>query len=164
MQLNLNKGFAKRLQKRFDNYSLQVGILQDAAHKEAKPASDGTSTYAGGPVRKKGKPSRNTISDISSDMRERLGFNYLSEPFKKRSSDIIKFTNSFFLLVFGKKGAEKRTENLLQAIVRNPILRGDYGSNAAKTQKIKGFNRYMIDTGQLFKAIRAAVKGRGRGV
>ncbi len=164
MQLKLKDQFGKRLQKRFSNFDLKVGILQNDEHKSARPSADGLSSYAGGPVRKKGRSGSVTLDEVSSDFSERLGFNYLSEPFKKRTSDIIKFTDGFLKMVFGKKGQTRRVENLLQAIVRNPILRGDYGSNAQKTQKIKGFNRYGIDTGQLFKAIRAAVTGRGRGV
>ncbi len=35
------------------------------------------------------------------------------------------------------------------------MLRGDYGPNSELTRKIKGFDRYMIDTAQLFKAIKA---------
>jgi hypothetical protein len=53
-------------------------------------------------------------------------------------------------------------ETCLQAIVRNPILKGEYGRNSRLTQKIKGFNRYMIDTAQLFKNIKADVKVKGR--
>jgi hypothetical protein len=51
-------------------------------------------------------------------------------------------------------------ENLAQAIIRNPILRGDYGSNSALTRKIKGFDRFMFDTGQLFQSIKAKVLKR----
>jgi hypothetical protein len=47
--------------------------------------------------------------------------------------------------------------NAIQAIVRNPILRGDYGRNNLFTQKVKGFNRLMIDTGQFFNNIKARV-------
>jgi hypothetical protein len=95
---------------------------------------------------------------VSQSNRERLGFNYLTKPFEERTSDIIKFSNEFFKLAFGRS-QEKRVVNLLQAIVRNPILRGEYGGpNSALTKRIKGFNRPMIDTAQLFKALRARIK------
>jgi hypothetical protein len=102
-----------------------------------------------------------SISQVSKENRERLGFNYLQRPFKDRSSEIVKFTREFFKLAFGKS-EKKRAENLLQAVVRNPMLRGDYGPNAPLTKKIKGFDRAMIDTAQLFKAIKAVCKVRGR--
>lgn len=167
MQLVLDKRFKKNLQGRFGKYDFQVGILEDGPHFEAKRGERGKkgqdvlAQYAGGPVRKATRtPSGSSIADVSRENRDRLGFNYLSEPFKKKSSDIVKFTNEFFKLAFGRS-EKRRAENLLQAIVRNPILRGDYGANSALTQRIKGFDRKMIDTAQLFKAIQAICKVRG---
>lgn len=168
MQLRLDPRFKKNVGGRFGKYTFEVGVLQDGVHKEArrgergKGGTDVLSTYAGGPVRKKSsKPGPLTIAQVSEANRERLGFNYLVEPFKQRSSDIVKFTQAFFKLVFGRS-EKRRAENLLQAVVRNPILRGDYGSNSALTKKIKGFDRKMIDTAQLFKALKAICKVRGR--
>ncbi len=161
MEIKLQRGFADRLKGRFGKYDFQVGILVDGPHKVPKrgkwglKGQDVISTYAGGPIRQKTrKDSDLTISEVSVKQREHLGFNYLTEPFKKRTSEIIKFSNSFFRLAFGAS-EKKRAENLLQAVVRNPIIRGDYGPNAPLTRKVKGFDRKMIDTGQLFKAIKA---------
>ncbi len=148
----------------FGKYEFEVGILDDGPHFKAKrgvrglKGQDVIKNFAGGPAREQSRDeSGMQISDVSEANRSRLGFNYLTEPFKKRTADIIKFTESFFKLVFGATEA-KRAENLLQAIVRNPILRGDYGSNSQLTQKIKGFDRKMIDTAQLFNAIKARVR------
>lgn len=166
MQLSLDKRFQKNLKGRFGKYDFQVGILEDAPHKEAKTGvrgmkgQDVISSYAGGPVRQKSSRSSGmSIADVSAANRARLGFNYLSEPFRKKSSDIIKFAHEFFKLAFGRS-EKRRAENLLQAIVRNPILRGEYGSNSALTKKIKGFDRHMIDTAQMFKAIRSICRVR----
>lgn len=167
MNIRLAKGFQNRLQGRFGKFDFQVGVLEDGPHKVPKTGKRGLkgtdvlTTYAGGPVRKKStKPGPLTISEVSKANRDHLGFNYLTEPFKKKTSEIIKFANEFFKLAFGRS-EKKRAENLLQAIVRNPILRGDYGSNAALTKKIKGFDRKMIDTAQLFKAIKAVCRVKG---
>ncbi len=161
MRLELDKRFKKKVAGRFGKYSFDVGVLDDTSYMipaKGKPGlkgSDVIGNYAGGPVRKKSrKDSGKSISDISAANRERLGFNYLTQPFKKKSSDIIKFTNAFFKMAFGKS-EKKRLENLLQAIVRNPILRGEYGGQSELTKKIKGFSRPMIDTAQLFKALKA---------
>ncbi len=161
MQLTLDKGFAKKLQGRFGKYKFEVGVLDDGPYlkpkrgERGKKGEDVKAQYAGGPVRKKTREaSGKNISDVSAANRKRLGFNYLSQPFKIKSSDIIKFTNEFFKLAFGKS-EKRRAENLLQAIVRNPILRGDYGKNKPLTVKIKGFDRKMIDTAQLFKSLKA---------
>lgn len=160
MQLKIDDHFAKRLQGRFGKYDFRVGILNDGPHKEATPASKGTKSYAGGPARRtSGKDSGQTLSDVSEAIRERLGFNYLSAPFKNKSADIVKFTTEFFRLAFGRS-EKRRAENLLQAVVRNPILRGEYGRNSAVTKKIKGFDRFLIDTTQFFKAIKAECRVR----
>ncbi len=165
----MSRGFKKRMNGLFSKYDLQVGILQDKPYRNPKQFDATQSNfnevlgkYAGGKIRKtERKSSGLMVSDVSKLNRERLGFNYLVEPFLKAatgsSPEIIKFTHRFLKMVFGKPEI-KRVENLMQAIVRNPILRGEYGpSNAKSTQEIKGFDRRMIDTAQLFKAIKAKV-------
>ncbi len=163
MRIELSKRFAKRVEGLFGKYNFEVGVLNDGPHYEPRERERGQgfelilSTYAGGPTRKRTRTTTKTIGEVSKANRERLGFNYLSEPFKNRSSEIIKFSQAFFDLVFGRS-QQKRCENLLQAIVRNPILRGEYGPQKRVTINEKGFDRPMIDTGQLFKAIRAQAK------
>lgn len=147
---------------------MQVGILEDAPHFEPKERGKGAanfrsnlSKYAGGDVRKKSTTAGPlTIAGVSAANRERLQINYLTEPFKHRDSQIIQFSTAFFKMASGKATSmRKRCENLLQAIVRNPILRGEYGKQARSTTRSKGFYRPMIDTAQLFKSIKASVKG-----
>lgn len=165
MILKLDSRFQKHVKGMFGKYKFEVGVLEDKSHKlpmrgaRGLKGQDVISSYAGGPVRKKSsKDSGLAISDVSKSLRDHLGFNYLIEPFKKKSSDIVKFSNEFFKLIFGRS-QKKRAENLLQAIVRNPMLRGDYGPNGVITKKIKGFDRSTIDTAQLFKSIKAQVSG-----
>jgi hypothetical protein len=89
----------------------------------------------------------------------RLNINILLRPFQETGSEILKFTEYFLKVVVGRPGANvKRIENLLQAIVRNPILKGEYGPNNPATADSKGFDRHLFDTGQMFKAIRAKVR------
>lgn len=170
MQIKLDSRFQKNVAGRFGKYSFEVGVLEDGPHMQPARGERGLkgqdvlSSYAGGPIRKKTRtPGPLTIAQVSAENRERLGFNYLTEPFKKASSDIVKFSTEFFKLAFGRS-EKKRAENLLQAIVRNPILRGDYGGNSKLTQTIKGFDRKMIDTAQLFKALKARCTVRGSNV
>lgn len=167
MEIKLPKGFANRIKGRFEQYEFEVGILEDKAHRTALRGKRGLqgkdvlTTYAGGPARKAGrKASGVTVADVSESFSEHIGVNYLVAPFKNQSSEIIKFTQTFFNYVFGRS-TENRLTNLLQAIVRNPILRGDYGGNAELTKKIKGFDRLGIDTAQLFKSIKARVIRKG---
>jgi hypothetical protein len=167
MKIMLDRRFKKNLKGRFGKYDFEVGVLEDRPYKKPKRGQPGLqgleiiNLYAGGPVRQATRqPSGITVAEVSKRNRDRLGFNYLSEPFQKRSSDVVKFTREFFKLAFGRS-QKKRAENLLQAVVRNPILRGDYGSNSTLTQKIKGFDRYMMDTAQLFKSLKARCTVRG---
>jgi hypothetical protein len=164
MILKLEKNFQARAQGRFGKYEFEVGVLQDGPHRQARQGKRGLggkdviSSYAGGPVRKASrKPGPLTIAEVSKANRERLGFNYLTKPFENTGTDIRRFVDEFFKIVFGKS-EKRRAENLLQAVVRNPILRGDYGANSALTRRIKGFDRKMIDTAQLFKSIRAVCR------
>lgn len=164
MKLQLRPGFNKKVRGMFGKYQFEAGILEDKPHmdarrgKKGKGGSDVLSSYAGGPIRKKTRHSSETISQVGKSLRENTGINYLTAPFEnKNNADILKFSKSFFDLVFGRS-QKKRAENLLQAIIRNPILRGEYGPQGDLTKKIKGFDRPWIDTAQFFKALVAKCK------
>jgi len=165
MQLKLDTRFKRKVAGMIGKYSFEVGVLNDKAHKKplrgerGKKGEDVKGNYAGGPIRKTSRVNSGlTIAEVSKENRERLGINYLVEPFQNQNSDIIKFTQAFLNMVFSKGSQKRRVENLLQAIVRNPILRGEYGPQGPLTTKIKGFDRPMIDTAQLFKNIKATCK------
>lgn len=158
MIIKLDRRFVTQAKGVYEKYDFTVGVLQDGPHKDAASKKKGLSSYAGGPIRKKTPQSSLSISEVSERLRKNTGINIYTEPFQsKKNKDILAFTKIFFEVCAGRS-QPKRAENLLQAIVRNPILRGDYGRNSKVTTKIKGFNRFMIDTAQLFKAITAKVK------
>lgn len=164
MKADLGTNWTKVLKKRIQMYEFEVGILDDKPYKEPIVAplfkeAEGLGSYAGGPVRKKTRVSSDkTIGQILIDNMERLNINLLWEPFKKTNSDILKFTDAFLRLATKRKMSIKRVENLLQAIVRNPILKKEYGNNRSGTADGKGFDRHLIDTGQMFQSIKARVK------
>lgn len=151
---------AKQIKGVTEKRDFRVGVLKDKTHRRAVWGPKGKTSLAGGPARRaSGKSSGNTISEVSKSFRAQTGINIFTLPFKnKRNKNILQFLKDFDQVVYKKK-AVKRIENTLQAVIRNPILRGDYGSNTKITAKLKGFNRLAIDTGQLFKNIIAkAVK------
>lgn len=159
IKLSLDQRFAKKAKGIYEKYNFDVGILQDSIHKNAKPASQGLKVFNGGPARRTGATPGPLMSEVSEKLRAKVG-NFYTKPFgigATANRDIQRLLKNFFDLVQGRTQA-KRLENTLQAVVRNPILRGDYGANKALTVKIKGFNRLMIDTGQFFKAITAKVR------
>lgn len=158
IEIKLDRRFITQAKGVFEKYAFEVGVLQDSPHRVAVKKEKGLKEFAGGPARRISlKESGKSIGDVSESVRKRLGINLYVHPFKSRkNADILAFLKSFFDLCAGR--AQKRqAENLLQAIVRNPILRGDYGSNSPAAIKNKGFNRLLIDTAQLFKAIKARV-------
>lgn len=167
MKIELRRGFAKRLEKTVSKFEFEVGILDDKDHKQAVetpvvgPAQP-LKSYAGGPIRKTTRESSGlTIGQVFIQNQERMRTDLLRAPWKDpKNADIQKFAKAFLRTVFAKE-QPRRVVNLIQAVVRNPILRGDYGPNSARAADGKGFNRHLIDTAQMFKAIRARVKRRG---
>lgn len=155
MKLELSKNFKERLQGKFGHYEFEVGILTDKPHRGSAPKKKGIKNVAGGPSRYAGKKSGGTVAEVSSYLQK--SSDYLQDPFKKKSSDIIKFMKEFWAYAW-KTTESPRLTNLVQAIVRNPLARGDYGPNKASTIRTKGFDRFGIDSAQLFNNIKCRVK------
>lgn len=163
MKVEMSKSFKAKLANRIQAFEFEVGVLDDGPHYEPVETplygEPQLSNYAGDKVRKKSRiPSELTTGQILVENMKRLNTNLLWEPFEKRDSEIIRFTRYFLDLAVRGKASVRRVENLLQAIVRNPILNQEYGPNKASTADAKGFDRHLFDTGQMFKAIKARVK------
>jgi len=165
LKLEMGKSWTRKLQGRIEKYEFEVGVLDDKVHMD--PVVQGRfeepqlKNYAGGPVRRTSRQAGNqTVGEVLVANMQRLNINLLLRPFQERNSDILKFTTEFLKLVTSGKSSIKRLENLLQAIVRNPILKQEYGKNTPGAADAKGFNRHLFDTGQMFKGIRARVKRR----
>lgn len=138
-------------------YKFEVGILQNAPKKLRKKGA--TKSFAGLTINASGKqsPKKTTVSYVGAVL-EKYHMKWLRNPFKNKglNEDVKKVVDELAAQVFGKKTKDnKKLENAVQAVVRNPILRGDYGGNATSTIGQKGFNKLGIDTGQFFKAIKA---------
>lgn len=161
-RIKLDRRFEAQAKGRIEKFYFDVGVLEDRPHKAPVSQKKGLKSFAGGPARKVGRKNYGlTVADVSERLRKETRINFYTRPWKmKKNADLVLFVRSFMRIISqgGKLREKKRLENALQAIVRNPILRGDYGSNSAATQKTKGFNRLMIDTGQLFRAIKARVR------
>lgn len=168
MKLELSKGFIQKLKGRVEAYEFELGILQDKPHKEPVHSIMGQEpalgSYAGGAVRKTSRiNSGKSVGEVLTENMRRLGINLLQAPFKDaNNSEIVKFMGAYLKAITTKSRSIKRVENLLQAVVRNPILRLDYGNNKGRTADAKGFDRHLFDTGQMFKAIRAKAKRKGK--
>lgn len=172
-----SKVFARRMKKRFERISMEVGIMQDKPYRRPlRDAIEGSvgiqvdsmvGFYAGGPISKASRKSSGmTVGQVATKIREELGVDWLREPFgdfaasaQSQSADLRNLLKRFFDLALGRS-QPKRLENALQALVRNPILRQEYGTNSRETAERKTFNRFLFDTGQFFKAIKAKVSVR----
>ncbi len=161
--IDINLKVIPELQKQIDSYNIQVGVFDNTIRK--KPDSGKKTrhgTLAGGPIRLGRKIDDSGASEVASDLQAK--YHWLDKPFRSasnQSKETIAFANYFLSCI--AKGEKKqdmlrRIANLVQAIVRNPITRKEFGSNTAQWAKVKGFNRLMFDTGQFFKSITARVK------
>ncbi len=156
--MTLGRTWSKTLQHRVSSFEFEVGVLQDKPHRDPREPLEVTQ-YAGGPVLRASRQGGElTVGQVLVENQKRMNINILLRPFQDESSDILKFTTSFLQLVTKQNLSIKRVENLLQAIVRNPILKQEYGGNSAATADAKGFDRFLFATGQMFKSIKAVVK------
>lgn len=156
--------FGSNLKKSINRFEFEVGIIPDTNHFEPQHTSIGQAPelgdYAGGPVRKASRvKSELTTAEIFIENMKRLNINLLLAPFREKSNqDINKFTREFLKMAFSKGvTGRKRVINLLQAVVRNPILKQEYGPNRPTTADSKGFDRHLFDTGKMFKSIKAVI-------
>lgn len=182
VKMKLDGRFKNRLRVLLHHAAADVGVLQNKPHKmpltikqvyarvAKKQVSDPLlatrkaflaarfKTFAGGLARKVGRRTSGTIESVSKSFREQTRINLFTRPFFIKSNrEILRFTQNYVKHLISRKVSVKRVENLLQAVVRNPITRGDYGRNTKSTARAKGFNRLAIDTAQLFQNIRARV-------
>lgn len=139
------------IQKQLDKYESEAGILED---KPAAKWKDPQRTFYGGPAnRQAGQNKETTLRALMAKFN--ATYNILLAPWQSAE-------NKDVLVVVKKmaediaKGGRLKNDfiNAMQAVVRNPILRGDYGDNTKETEKTKGFNRLMINTGKFFSNIK----------
>ena len=158
------KGLDKFIEGQLGKYRFEVGILENKRHY--LPAKSDTTftkganswySYAGLKLRRHSSFKYNgTLFSVARDMDE--AFKWLRRPFMLQSNEDLFNVLYFIVENMNGKDTRQRIINGIQAVVRNPILRGSYGKNSRKTAKEKGFNKLLMDTGQLFKNIKARLK------
>lgn len=145
------KGLDKIIQIQLDKYQVDLGILKDEPKK--LPIYGKFKTFAGQRLLQQGKATKGSLVDVAIDLDNR--FKWLRKPFAEpKNKEVAQVVNDIVKCMNGRAD-KQRVLNGMQAIIRNPILRGDYGKNSQKTAKEKGFNKLLMATGQFFKAIRA---------
>lgn len=164
IEFKLDGRLLKQAKGVFENHQFRVGVLQDRPYRKPVSKSKGLAIYAGGPVRRTSrKLSKINVSDVSERLRKIAG-NFFTEPFLNPGSREVKALGRTIVGFCLKKKTKKAAETALRNVVVRPILKGAYGTNAPSTVKRKGFNRFMVDTGQFLKAIKAEVTGKPKRV
>lgn len=159
--MSIGNHWTLKLKKRVESYEAVAGIKIAPRREPAKPRSIGQ--YAGGAIRKT-VPARSGITSVQvAGFVMNFAGNIFTIPFQIASNqDILKFSRVYVKELLKGRGASivnnNRVKNLMQAIIRNPILRGDYRLHDKKTKAKKGFERSLIDTGQFFRSIQVIIK------
>lgn len=157
LKVNIEK-FNEKLKLAIEGQHYEVGIIKNTSHKSAQDKNNGLKNFISGDARKTGSKVDGSMQEIAGELEKK--FSWLSKPFRdgnEKQKEIQTFAKTFIAEIQKKSPNDNRIKNLVQAIVRNPILRGDYGSNKKFTIEKKGFDRKMIDTGQFFNSIKSMV-------
>lgn len=149
---SLNKFVNKKLKK----LDVNVGVLVDGPAAKWK-REQAAVPLAGGPHNKIAGNATTSLREVMDKMVVR--FNILLAPWKNRNNQEAREVTSALIDELNH-GAPKRNRlpNAVQAVIRNPITRQEYGDNTQGWAMKKGFNRLMINTGRLFRAIVARFK------
>ncbi len=164
----LDKRFVNRVRAKYENFDIRAGILVDGPHYRPAPKPRGKhlrlTTVDGMAARRKSRKEDGTIAQLSKSLRQRTGVNIFTSPFKLGNSlEIQKFKQAMRNLFVADRvgGLQAAAESKLVEALRAPIRQRRYGNNSILTARTKGFDRFLFDTGQLYKAIRARVRRLG---
>ncbi len=138
--------------KRLGKYDVEVGVFEDEKAAKWKKARK---NFHGGPANKiAGRSDKTTIKEVFAKWN--LRYQLLLAPLRAEGNKDVVEVIGRMIADLGTLGKQKKEFlNAVQALIRNSIMRGDYGENSRKWAKAKGFNRLLINTGEMFKAIKA---------
>lgn len=141
--------------KRLGKYDVEVGVLEDGPEKNWKRQQK---SFHGGPANKTAGNNKNeTLRAVFAKWN--LRYQLLLAPLRAAGNKDVVEVIGRMVADLGTLGKQKQQFlNAVQALIRNPIMRGDYGKNSKEWAKAKGFNRLLINTGAMFNAIKARFK------
>lgn len=141
--------------KRLGKHEVEVGVLEDGPEKKWKKQQK---NFHGGPANKTaGNNDNETLREVFAKWN--LRYQLLLAPLRAAGNKDVVEVIGRMVANMGTLGKQKQQFlNAVQALIRNPIMRGDYGRNNRKWAKIKGFNRLLINTGAMFNSIKARFK------
>lgn len=156
------KGIDVVLEGEIAKYQFRVGILQNKQHYAPTRGdtylTKGLKQWRFDPslglnVLQQGRKVDGTLVGIARELDTK--YHWLTRPWATQKNADVRNVINLIVRTMAGKDTMQRIVNSVQAVVRNPILRGDYGTNSARRAKQKGFNKLLIATGQFFKNIKA---------
>ena len=158
IKVKLNESFLDKEVKEFEAQRVTVGVLDKSKYAAiAKPKSAGLKSMKGIPA---SYIKRRDKSFPMWQLADFLDYHYgfiSKAAINPNNADLVLVMNELKKIFDGKVNP-KRIENAAIALVRNQILRKDFGSNAESTEKQKGFDMPLVRTGALFSSIKAIYK------
>lgn len=155
LKIDLGRDFLNDEIKEFEKQRLTVGVL-DRSIKTAKskPKSDGFKNFPNGKALKlRGRDKSFPMWQLADLLDWHYGF-ISDAPDNPKNTELNRITQEL-LKIFEGGVNPKRIENAGRALVRNQILRRDFGNNATSTVNSKGFDQPLVRTGALFNSITA---------
>jgi hypothetical protein len=169
LQGKVSPQFLTKFRNRFEQYGFEAGVLNPSKpHYQARPihtktgkrkkAAAAFTTIDGMRARKKTRTKSGTVGLIAGVQSKRV--NFIVAPFRRASSpELTKLRKAW--IKFSKSdrpmSLRKQLEDALVNVILVPIRKRRYGPNTKRTVAIKGFNRRLFDTGQLWQSIKAKV-------
>jgi hypothetical protein len=159
IKFEVDKNFFKMYAKELENElgSIEIGYFDDTAIY--KPLAGSLTKQGKITLRKKSKEvSKNTLLKIVE--KNELKYRFLTAPLEDTNTEEFKelITATIGLQVYKDNTFKQRIVNNAKAFILKPILREKYGNNSPKTQKMKGFNKLMVDTGQMINNLKVRIK------
>lgn len=139
----------------FESQRVTVGIItDDEMARNAQPKSKGFKNFPTGKALKiKSKSKKLTMKSLVKMLDKKYGF-ISNAAINEKNADLILVMNELKRIFDGKVNP-RRIENGAIALVRNQIMRKDFGNNKQSTVNQKGFDQPLVRTGAMFKSIKA---------
>ncbi len=145
----------------YGSQSGQLGSLRARIPDRTKPLATGLPEGRGGGASlQRSTIKRNGYADVTT--KQIAGwldkkYHFISKPFIGASNIYVEEIANEFAKTLDPSYRihTRRLENAAIALIRNPVIAGEYGHNHAKTVKEKGFDHLMIDTGSTMARLQA---------
>lgn len=149
MKIQIQKPFFKALTAELGKYEIRVGVDDAKPRKKMKEPKE-LRRFAGVEVYKVSNKTDDGKTNVEVAAELDAAFQWLRTPWLGggENKEVVQVVNDIVANVRGQ-GDKQRILNGAQAVVRNPILRGDYGKHTDADRP------FLMRTGQFFKAILA---------